>query len=93
MAKDVFKNAKIEIAKAKQGVTNLRKFGIKATAVQVKRVIAPLPKPSREMSESLEYYWRGKRTRGGQTQFCVLKAETDRDGNLVPGRTTLTYSS
>jgi Peptidase family C25 len=92
MAKDVFKSAKEEIKKAKQGVRNLGKFGIKATAVQVKRVDAPLPK-SPEMSQSLEYYWRGKRNRAGQTQFCVLKAETDRDGNLVPGRTTLTYSS
>jgi len=92
MAKDVFKSAKKEIAKTKQGVTNLRKFGIKATAVQVKRIDAPLPK-SREMSQSLEYYWRGKRTRGGQTQFCVLKTETDLKGNLVPGRTAMIYSS
>jgi peptidase C25-like protein len=91
-AKAVFKSAKEEIRKAKQGVTKLRKFGIKATAVQVKRVDAPLPK-SKETRQSLEYYWRGKRDRGGQTQFCVLKTETDRDGNLVPGRTTLTYTS
>ncbi len=92
MAKEVFKSAKEEIAKTKQGVKNLSKFGIKATAVQVKRVDAPLPKSS-GMRQSLEYYWRGKRDRGGQTQFCVLKAETDRDGKLVPGSTMLTYSS
>jgi len=55
-------------------------------------VDAPLP-DSQETRQSLEFYWSGKRNRGGQTQFCLLKAETDRKGKIVPGRTAVTYTS
>ena len=48
---------------------------------------------SQETRQSLEFYWSGKRKRGGQKQFCLLKAETDRKGRLVPGKTALTYTS
>jgi hypothetical protein len=48
---------------------------------------------SPEKRESLEFYWAGKRNRGGQTQFFVLRAETNRKGNLVPDSTAVLYSS
>ena len=93
MADKVFIRAQETIAKiAKEDSEKLKKFKIKPTPVQVKRVDAPLPDSS-ETRQSLEYYWTGKRTRGGKSQFCVLKAETDRNGQLVEGRTAVTYTS
>ena len=76
MAKDVLIRAQETIAKiAKDDSEKLKKFKIKPTAVRVKRVDAPAP-DSPEPRQSLEFYWSGKRNRGGQKQFCVLKAET-----------------
>ena len=93
MADKVFIRAQETIAKiAKEDSEKLKQFKIKPTPVQVKRVDAPLPDSS-ETRQSLEYYWTGKRTRGGKRQFCVLKAETDRNGQLVEGRTAVTYTS
>ena len=77
---------------SKEDKEKLETFQIKPTAVQVKRVDAPLP-DSKETRQSLEFYWRGKRDRNGHNQFCVLKAEADRKGNLVPGRTAVIYTS
>jgi Peptidase family C25 len=90
MAEDVFISAKKGISK--DDIEKLEQFNIKPTAVQVKRVDAPLP-DSPETRQSLEYYWSGKRNRGGQKQFCLLKSETDRKGKLVPGRTAVLYTS
>ena len=90
MAKDVFIKAQKKIAKDE--LEKFNKFNIKPTAVRVKRVDAPMP-DSPEKRESLEFYWAGKRNRGGQTQFCVLRAETNRKGNLVPDSTAVLYSS
>jgi hypothetical protein len=90
MAEDVFIRAQKKISKDDN--EKLKQFNVKPTAVQVKRVDAPLPN-SQETRQSLEYYWSGKRNRGGHKQFCLLKAETDRKGKLVPGKTAVTYTS
>jgi hypothetical protein len=93
MAEKVFIRVQERIAKiAKEDSEKLKQFEIKPTPVQVKRVDAPLPN-SPEIRKSLEYYWSGKRNRGGRKQFCVLKAETDRNGDLVEGRMAVTYTS
>jgi hypothetical protein len=94
MAEDVFTKAQEEILKNKIDIQKLIKtFKFKATSVQVKKVDAPLP-GSQEKRQSLEFYWRGKRYRDdGHNQFCLLKAETDRKGKLVPGRTAVLYTS
>lgn len=90
MAGKVFITAQNEIPK--DDIEKLKNFNIKPTAVQVKRVDAPLPDPQ-ETRQSLEYYWSGKLKRGRQKQFCLLKAETDRKGRLLPGSTAVTYTS
>jgi hypothetical protein len=82
--------AKNKISKHDKG--KLEQFNIKPTPVQVKKVDAPMP-GSQETRQSLEFYWSGKRKRGGRRQFCLLKAETDRKGKLVPGRTAVLYTS
>jgi hypothetical protein len=93
MADKVFIRAKKEIAKiAKDDIEKLKEFDIDPTTFQVKRVDAPLP-GSQETRQSLEFYWSGTRDRGGQKQVCVLKAETDRKGSLVPGQAAVVYSS
>jgi len=93
MADKVFIRAKKEIAKiAKGDIEKLKEFDIDPTTFQVKRVDAPLP-GSQETRQSLEFYWSGTRDRGGQKQVCVLKAETDRKGSLVPGQAAVVYSS
>ncbi len=94
MAEDVFTKAKEKILKDNIDIEKLIKtYKFKATSVQVKKVDAPLP-GSEEKRESLEFYWRGKRDRGdGHNQFCLLKAETDPKGKLVPGRTAVLYTS
>jgi hypothetical protein len=96
MAKDVFKSAQKEIGE--DTVKKLKKFGIKPTAVQVKRVDVRLPTsaetsqdPSARKRQSLEFYWSGQRYRGGHKQLCSLKAETDRKGTLWS--TSVMYSS
>jgi hypothetical protein len=90
IAADVFVRAKNKISKHDKG--KLEQFNIKPTPVQVKKVDAPMP-GSQETRQSLEFYWSGKRKRGGRRQFCLLKAETDRKGKLVPGRTAVLYTS
>lgn len=90
MANDVLIRAQKKIAKDE--VEKFNKFNFKPTAVRVKKVDAPTP-DSPEPRQSLEFYWSGKRKRGGQTQFCVLKAETNLKGKLVPGSTAVLYSS
>jgi hypothetical protein len=90
MAGGVFISAQKRISK--DDSDKLKQFNVKPTAVQVKRVDAPVP-GSQETRQSLEYYWSGKRKRGGHKQFCLLKAETDRKGKLVPGRTAVLYTS
>jgi hypothetical protein len=90
MSEVVFIKAQKKISK--DDVEKLKQFNVKPAAVQVKRVDAPLP-DSQETRQSLEYYWSGKRDRDGQSQFCLLKAETDRKGKLTPGRTAVLYTS
>jgi hypothetical protein len=98
MAKDVFSEARKAIAS--DDIKRLKKFGIKrTTAAEVKRVDAPVPAsaevpqvPRRvQRRQSLEYYWCGQRDRGQHKQFCLLKAETDRQGVL--SRASVVYSS
>ena len=92
-ANDVYIAATEEIAKiAKHDIEKLKEFDIDPTIVRVKSVDAPMP-DSTETRQSLEFYWSGKRDRGGQKQVCVLKAETDRKGKLVPGKAAVMYSS
>jgi hypothetical protein len=88
MAEDVFKNAQSKIAK--DDIKKFKEFGIKPTAVQVKRVDAPDPDRV-QRRQSLEYCWCGQRDRGGQKQLCMLKAVTDRKGNL--SRASVMYTS
>jgi hypothetical protein len=90
MAGKVFITAQKRISK--DDSEKLKQFTVKPTVVQVTRVDAPLP-DSQETRQSLEYYWSGKRNRGAQKQFCLLKAETDRKGKLVPGSTSVMYTS
>jgi hypothetical protein len=90
MAKDVFIRAKNALTENDR--KRLQKFRIEPTDVAVKRVDAPLPNSS-ETRQSLEFYWTGKLDRGGHKQAYMLKAETDLHGNLVPGRTAMTYTS
>lgn len=90
MANDVLIRAQKKIAKDE--LEKFNKFNIKPTAVRVKKVDAPTP-DSPKPRQSLEFYWSGKRNRGGQTQFCVLKAETNLKGKLVPGSTAVLYTS
>jgi hypothetical protein len=92
MAKDVFIKAQNQKEISKGDIEKLKQFKIKPTAARVKRVDAPTP-DSPEPRQSLEFYWSGKRNRGGQMQVCVLKAETDLKGKLVPGSTAVLYSS
>jgi len=90
MAEKVFTRAQKKISK--EDKEKLETFQIKPTVVQVKRVDAPMPNSS-ETRQSLEYYWSGQRDRNGHNQSCVLKAETDRKGKLVPGSTSVLYTS
>jgi hypothetical protein len=92
LADKVFIKAKNEIAKiAKNDIMKLKDFGIDPAVVQVKKLEAPVPgSPCRE---SLQFYWGGRRLRGRQKQFCVLRTETDLKGKLVPGSTKVVYTS
>ena len=93
MANDVLVRAQKKIAKiAKADSEKLKEFGIYPTAVQVKRIEAPVP-GSQASRQSLEFYWGGRRLRGRQKQFCVLRTETDLKGKLVPGSTKVIYTS
>ena len=90
LAGDVFSRAQKRVPK--DDIMKLKEFGINPTAVQVKKIDAPVP-GSQASRQSLEFYWGGRRRRGRQKQFCVLRTETDLKGKLVPGSTKVMYTS
>jgi Peptidase family C25 len=95
MAEDVFKTAQDMIPK--DSAKKLKEFAIKPAAVRVKRVNSRLPAlPGTaggpiQRRKSLEYYWSGRRGRGGHKQLCLLKAVTDPQGKV--SRASVMYSS
>jgi hypothetical protein len=92
--KKVYSSA--QLALKKHVIEELKEFRIKATAVRVQKLDTPLHAKGEAWKtprQSLEYYWSGRRVRDGQKQIGVLKAETDLDGNLLPRRTRVIYSS
>jgi hypothetical protein len=76
-AKTVYDNAKIALGN--QVTKELEKFDINAAAARVAKLETRLGNQTRQ---SLEYYWPGKRIGNEQTQTCLVRAETDLDGNL-----------
>jgi hypothetical protein len=88
MAKKVFTS--VRSALAKNVIKELKEFRIKATAVRVEKLDTSLRALGEGRSvtggihrrQSLEYYWSGQRVRDGHKQILLLKAETDRKGNL-----------
>jgi hypothetical protein len=94
IVKKVYSNAQRDLKK--HVIEKLKEFRIKATAVRVQKLDTPLHAEGEAWKtprRSLEYYWSGRRVRDGQIQVRVLKAETDLDGNLLPRRTRVIYSS
>jgi Peptidase family C25 len=85
-AKDVFNSA--QSALGKHMIKELAKFEIKPAAARVAKLETRLGIQNRQ---SLEYYWAGKRVGDEQTQTCLMRAETDLDGNLY--RTYVGYST
>ena len=77
MAKDVFDEA--QEALGIRATKKLAKFKIKAAAARVAKLETRLGNQTRQ---SLEYFWPGKRVGNEQTQPCLVRAETDLDGNL-----------
>jgi hypothetical protein len=67
------------------------------TAVRVQRVDTRFPDSTEtargpiKRRQSLEYYWSGKRKRGGDKQLCLLRVETDLQSR--PWRTSVMYTS
>jgi len=89
LAGDVYSRAQKKVPK--DDIVKLKDFGIDPAVVQVKKLEAPVPgSPCRQ---SLQFYWGGRRLRGRQKQFCVLRTETDLKGQLVPGSTKVVYTS
>lgn len=85
-----------QLALKKHVIEELKEFRIKPTTVRVQKVDMPLHAEGETWKaprQSLEYYWSGRRVRDGQKQIRVLRAETDLDGNLLPHRTAVIYSS
>jgi hypothetical protein len=76
-AKDVFNSA--QSALGKHLIKELAKFEIKPAAARVAKLETRLGIQNRQ---SLEYYWGGKRVGDEQTQSCLMRAETDLEGNL-----------
>lgn len=76
-AKDVYDRAKRALGK--HVMKKLAKFEIKPAAARVTKLETRLGIQNRQ---SLEYYWGGKRIGDAQTQTCLMRAETDLDGNL-----------
>jgi hypothetical protein len=76
-AKDVFNSA--QSALGKHLIKELTKFEIKPAAARVAKLETRLGIQNRQ---SLEYYWGGKRVGDEQTQSCLMRAETDLEGNL-----------
>ena len=68
---------------AKDAIKNLKGFSFEPEAVRVQRVDTRFPDSPEAMRgpiqrrQSLEYYWAGKRERGGHKQLCLLKVETN----------------
>jgi hypothetical protein len=97
MAKDVFKRARRTFWK--DDIKELKQFRIKSAVVCVEKVYTPLhiePEARSNLGaipnrQSLQFYWGGKRLRDGQTQICLITAETDLKGNVL--RTSVGYSS
>ncbi len=92
--KKVYDTAKLELKK--HVIEELKEFRIKPTTVRVQKLSTPLHaagEARKAPRQSLEYHWSGQRVRDGQKQICVLKAETDLDGNLLPRRTRVIHSS
>ena len=89
LAGDVYTKAQKKVPK--DDIKKLKEFVINPAAVQVKGIDARVPgSPCRR---SLQFYWGGRRLRGRQKQFCVLRTETDLKGKLVPGSTKVVYTS
>jgi hypothetical protein len=88
VAKKMFESAQTELGE--DVVKNLEKFSIEPTTFRVEKVNTALDDHG-NTRESLEYYWTGQRDRGGHKQICLLKAETDRNGEFSGA--TVVYSS
>lgn len=92
--KKVYTSAELDLKE--HVIKELKEFKIKPTTVRVQKVGMPLhaeDKAWKSRRQTLEYYWSGRRVRDGQKQIRVLKAETDLQGNLLPRRTAVIYSS
>ena len=76
-AKHVFSNAKRALGK--HVFKELARFEINPAAARVAKLETRLGTQTRH---SLEYYWAGKRVGDKQTRTCLVRAETDLDGNL-----------
>ena len=68
-----------QTALGKQVAKKLEKFDINPAGARVAKLETHLGHQTRQ---SLEYYWPGKRIGKQQTQTCLVRAETDLDGNL-----------
>ena len=97
MAKEVFKSARRALWEHDK--KELKKFRIKPSKAQVEKLSTPLHIEGEARSgpgiirnrQSLEYYWGGQRVHDGQTQICLIKAETGLNGKVW--RTAVGYSS
>jgi hypothetical protein len=69
----------VQIALGKELTNDLAKFDINPAAARVARLETRV---GNQIRQSLEYYWPGKRVGNEQTQTCLVRAETDLDGNL-----------
>ncbi len=84
---------------------SIKEFRIRPAAVRVEKLDTPLSFPAeaagrgrvRAMAsvprtrQSIEYYWSGRQVHDGHRRICLMKAETDRKGNLL--RASLVHSS
>jgi hypothetical protein len=76
-AKDVYNITQVALGKK---VTNyLTKFDMNPATPRVAKLETRVGNQTRQ---SLEYYWPGKRVGNEQTKTCLVRAETDLDGNL-----------
>jgi Peptidase family C25 len=82
---------------AQDAIKDLKGFSFEHEAVRVQRVDTRFPDSPETMRgpiqerQSLEYYWTGKRERGGNKQLCLLKVETDLKSR--PWRVSVTHTS
>lgn len=88
VAKKMFESAKTDLGG--DVVKNLEKFSIEPTAFRLEKVNTALDAHG-NTRESFEYYWTGQRPRGGRKQACLVKAETDRNGEFSGA--TVVYTS